>query len=391
MASYDSHGTTVKMHWGVGGTNFCKNMEYIGSTLSRFDAHEGLYNGKVIDSTVNYMAITGKGNFIVENVDWYAEGTGYGQNSLIHLREDYGSTWGGPISVKDVRAYVYTTGETQIFYHSYTNWYRGYQVEFPEIEIENLDYYNIKTFTPVDPGFEVYLVGHNQSIKASSQLHLETSHSYAWLSMEDKDPDGICDKCGKSMEIYLNKCKACKDADENGVCDVCGGCYRYVNEVPEGGIDDKLCDICGMCKTCSDKGDGYIDIPNDFDGDGVYGNSPFKYDEIYSTLADPTKGYLWNGNYENFNVVIPPEYVKIFGNDGVDKNGDGEADGGYVFKVINTAANGVSSGSFNGITDNSGGFFGSTKFYYDDNDRTKFFQGTNHEEQTDTDTFEFYH
>ena len=391
MASYDSHGKTVKMHWGVGGTNFCKNMEYIGSTLSRFDAHEGLYHGKIIDSTVNYMAITGKGNFIVDNVEWYAEGTGYGQNSIIHLREDYGSTWGGPISIKDLRAYVYTNGETQIFYHSYTNWYRGYQVEFPEISLENVDYYNIKTFQPVDPGFEVYLVGHNQSIKASSKLHLETSHSPVWLSMEDKDPDGICDRCGHSMEIYRNRCTACKDMNSDGLCDVCGFCYQFVNVVPEGEENDNLCDVCGFCKTCVDNGDGYIDIPNDFDGDGVYGNSPFKYDDIYPTLADPTKGYLWDGNYENYNIVIPPEYVKIFGNDGVDTDGDGEGDGGYVFKVINTAANGISSGSFNGVEDNNGGFFGSTKFYYDDNDKSKYFQGTNHEEQTDTETFKFYH
>ena len=100
---------------------------------------------------------------------------------------------------------------------------------------------------------------------------------------------------------------------------------------------------------------------------------------------------MWNGNYENYNVVIPPEYIKIFGNDGVDEDGDGEGDGGYVFKVINTAVNGVSSGSFNGVEDNNGGFFGSTKFYYDDNDKSKYFQGTDHEEQTETDTFKFYH
>ena len=41
--------TGKKMHWGCGGTNYCKNMEFIGSTLSRFDAHQGLYNGKIIE------------------------------------------------------------------------------------------------------------------------------------------------------------------------------------------------------------------------------------------------------------------------------------------------------------------------------------------------------
>ena len=165
-----------------------------------------------------------------------------------------------------------------------------------------------------------------------------------------------------------------------------------MNVVPEGEVNDNICDVCGMCRTCVDKGDGYIDIPNDFDGDGVYGNSPFKYDDIYVTLADPTKGYQWSGNYDNFNVVVPPEDIKIFGNDGVDTDGNGEGDGGYVFKVLNTAAPGnISNGGFHGVAENWGGFFGSTKFYYDDSNKSAFFQGTDHEEQTETETFVFYH
>ena len=53
------NGKSLKMCWGIGGTNYCKNMEYIGSTLSRLDAHAGLYNGRIIDSTVNYISLTG--------------------------------------------------------------------------------------------------------------------------------------------------------------------------------------------------------------------------------------------------------------------------------------------------------------------------------------------
>ena len=52
-------------YWGIGGTNFCKNMEYINCTLSRFDAHQGLYNGKIIGCTMNFMELTGKGELLV--------------------------------------------------------------------------------------------------------------------------------------------------------------------------------------------------------------------------------------------------------------------------------------------------------------------------------------
>ena len=53
MSHVNVAGNNLQMHWGIGGTNFCKNLEYIGSTLSRFDAHAGLYNGK-IENSVNH-------------------------------------------------------------------------------------------------------------------------------------------------------------------------------------------------------------------------------------------------------------------------------------------------------------------------------------------------
>ena len=385
MSSYDVGGKSLKMHWGVGGTNFCKNMQYIGSTLSRFDAHEGLYNGKIIDSTVNYMAITGKGEFEVTNVNWYAEGTGYGQNSLIHLREDYGSTWDGPITITNVNAYIYPDAQSQLVYHNYTNWYRGYDVAFPSLSITNLDYYNIRTYKPLEAGHEIYLVAFSSSanqFNENSKMHLAESHTSAWLSMEDKDPDGICDRCGIEIELKSAKCKNCVNTDGDHFCDVCGLCYKYED------LDkDNMCDTCHICRSCTDKGDGYIDIPFDVDKDGVIGNSPFKYDEIHATLAKPENGYLWSGNYTNFCLTKPPEYVKIFDNDGVD------GAGGYVFKVYNTGKNAdneftrVSNGGYWGVEENWGGFFGSTKFYYTETD---YFQGTSHVGQTETPTFLFY-
>ncbi len=192
MASYSWDGKSVKMHWGIGGTNFCKNMEYIGSTLSRFDAHSGLYNGKIIDSVVNYMALTGNGEFIVENTEWYSEGTGANSASMFHLRADYGSTWDGTITAKNLKAYVYTTGESYLFLHSYANWYYGYVSAMPNLTLDNLDIYDIKSFDPVRAGYQVKML--QNTVNSEPRMHLNTTKNnageYCYI---DLDKDGFVD------------------------------------------------------------------------------------------------------------------------------------------------------------------------------------------------------
>ena len=184
--------TGKKMHWGCGGTNYCKNMEYIGSTISRFDAHSGLYNGKIIDSTVNYIALTGVGDMIIENSRWFAEAPSYNSNSLLHLRSDYGSTWEGTVTVKDVEAYVFTSFDTYLVMHTYSNWYFGYQSCFPSLDISNLDYYNISTREPLPAEYPVYLC--KTSVTAEPALHLpETQKTAPYYPDVDSDKDGFVD------------------------------------------------------------------------------------------------------------------------------------------------------------------------------------------------------
>ena len=185
-------GITIKVHWGVGGTNFCKNMEYLGCTLSRFDAHNGLYNGKIIDSTVNYMAITGNGSFIVENTRWFSEGEGYNSNSLVHLRADYGSTWEGEIKMKNVEAYYFTNCPAHIFMHSYGNWYYGYIAHYPSISIDGLKVFDIETRKPVPAGYKVLISG--SSIEREPAMHLpKTVNVHPVFPCVDNDGDGIID------------------------------------------------------------------------------------------------------------------------------------------------------------------------------------------------------
>jgi hypothetical protein len=83
-------------YWGILGSNYCKNLIYDNCVFSRFDAHMGVANATVRNSTLGHMGINaiGFGTFTVEN------STIRGR-SLINLRSDYGSTWQGEFIIRD--------------------------------------------------------------------------------------------------------------------------------------------------------------------------------------------------------------------------------------------------------------------------------------------------
>lgn len=83
-------------YWGIMGSNFSKNLVYDNCTLSRFDAHMGVANATIRNSTLGHMGINaiGNGTLLLEN------STVYGRN-LINLRPDYGSTWQGDLIIRD--------------------------------------------------------------------------------------------------------------------------------------------------------------------------------------------------------------------------------------------------------------------------------------------------
>ena len=155
-------------YWGIGGTNFCKNMEYINCTLSRFDAHQGLYNGKIIGCTMNFMELTGKGELLVEDLDWYSPGPGETYNSIAYLRNDYGSTWEGTITFRNCTAHV-SCGNFFLVQHSYTNWDYGYTCHFPNLIFDNLMVYGL------EDGAKVRLITESKNIKKEPNLHLPTT------------------------------------------------------------------------------------------------------------------------------------------------------------------------------------------------------------------------
>ena len=89
--------------WGVMCSCFCKNLEFDGCALSRFDAHMGVANATVRNSVVRAFSVTGFGLLLVENTKKIG-------SSFISLRPDYGSFWDGEIVIRNCE--FVTSGKT---------------------------------------------------------------------------------------------------------------------------------------------------------------------------------------------------------------------------------------------------------------------------------------
>ncbi len=140
QTNFFEDGSTTKVNlsrcWGVAITNFCKNLEYKNCELTRFDAHMGVVNAKVSGGKLGIVRLIGGGEFILENVEMYPESSG----APIQLREDYGCSFNGTITIKNVtiKKRSGTTVVTDIISANEAYWDMGYQTFFPNIIVDNL-------------------------------------------------------------------------------------------------------------------------------------------------------------------------------------------------------------------------------------------------------------
>lgn len=119
-----SNSITDTAFWGVMSSNFCKNLRMEDCNLSRFDAHQGVYNATIKNTVLGRnFNIIGAGTLLVENVERLS-----GDNFL-WLRSDYGSTWNGDIIFKNCKA----KGDSNysILGASWTDWDFGYTCYLP--------------------------------------------------------------------------------------------------------------------------------------------------------------------------------------------------------------------------------------------------------------------
>jgi len=85
-----------RKYWGIMGSNYSKNLLYDGCIFSRFDAHMGVANATIRNSTLGHMGINaiGSGTLTVENSTVQSR-------CFINLRSDYGSTWQGNFVIRN--------------------------------------------------------------------------------------------------------------------------------------------------------------------------------------------------------------------------------------------------------------------------------------------------
>lgn len=126
-----------RTYWGILGSNYCKNLIYDNCIFSRFDAHKGVANATIRNSTLGHMGINaiGSGTLLIEN------STIKGR-SMVNLRSDYGSTWQGEVIIRNCK-FIPENGKksnASLISGNYTGLHDfGYTCYMPEkITVENL-------------------------------------------------------------------------------------------------------------------------------------------------------------------------------------------------------------------------------------------------------------
>ena len=178
------------------GTNYCKNLMFDDVVNHSFDAHCGLYNGTIRNSTSEHLNFIGGGTIIYENVTVYTDGG----SAAMHFRSDYGSIWNGKVIVNGLTLRTSKANPTlSLISATYTNHYFGYTCYLPEsIEISNVKIvrYGYKMVDGVRSEWDV------------SENHVAL-HLYAGLekykTVDISDPNA-------NMSYYKNDWKKCNCA-----------------------------------------------------------------------------------------------------------------------------------------------------------------------------------
>ena len=126
---YNDDGS-VTFH-GMMNSNFCKNITLDNMLTCSFDAHCGVYNGTIKNSTLEHVNFIGDGLIKYENVTIYADAT----RAAICLRSDYGSWWAGDIEIDGLTFKVHDSKnpkDLRIVKAEWNNWDFGYTTYLPQ-------------------------------------------------------------------------------------------------------------------------------------------------------------------------------------------------------------------------------------------------------------------
>ncbi len=139
--------------WGIMGSNYTKNVHYVDSDLTRFDAHAGVLNASVTGGKLGVVRLIGGGTFTLDGVTIYRSHHG---TQPIQLREDYGATFNGTLIMKNVtiKDGKYSADGTYgalpgIIWAAVSPSYHGYVTHFPNLIIDNIEIETTSTEVPI--------------------------------------------------------------------------------------------------------------------------------------------------------------------------------------------------------------------------------------------------
>lgn len=197
---------------GLMGTNYCKNLTFDGNFVCSFDAHCGVYNGTIKNSTIEHLNFIGDGLITIENCTLYLDGS----RTAIQLRSDYGATWRGDVYMKDVDLkYEMKTKNRYNFSlisSTWNNHYFGYTCYLPQnIHIENVNMLGFSVTVKDGVRNEVIEEVNNKKI------YLFTAGTvYNYTSVDISDPNALIS--AKRNDWEKCSCAAFNDTDGDGRC-----------------------------------------------------------------------------------------------------------------------------------------------------------------------------
>ena len=122
-------------------SNFCRNIVMDNCYLDRFDAHQGLHNAKITNSTLGFgILVIGGGELYIENVYRITEG------AFVLLRTDYNSVFDGDLIIKNCRMGPTITsvisGTWRSFYNGLPNYmFRSVTIDGLTVESSSKEIY----------------------------------------------------------------------------------------------------------------------------------------------------------------------------------------------------------------------------------------------------------
>ena len=150
-----------QVYWGIMGSNYSKNVRYDSSTLSRFDAHAGVYNFEIVNCTIAQIKITGGGVGRIENCVIH--------NTIVaSMREDYGTYWMGDLIIKDITlvndnsGIVLLSGNVHdVHVHDEE---MGFKTQMPNVYVENIELRNYESLYTDKPSLKVFNLNFDTSL-----------------------------------------------------------------------------------------------------------------------------------------------------------------------------------------------------------------------------------